>query len=151
LISSGIAEVVAIVGSETGSVFLDVEEALRHRAQLLNLAQMGDGAAAIVLGKYVQGSKAFIDHIYFGNSGLNKESGFFLASGGSSQPYVLEGQTKGFQSEYGLTRQSGLQLFRSGYEVLRSAGYSADNVQLFLPHQANGIMGALLSPELGIA
>jgi len=40
---------VAIVGSETGSVFFDPHRAAKDAGQLVNLVQMGDGAAAIIL------------------------------------------------------------------------------------------------------
>ena len=41
---------VAVVGSETGSVFFDPARAAEDFAQLVNFVQMGDGAGAIILG-----------------------------------------------------------------------------------------------------
>src|SRR5260370_17415083 len=41
---------VAIIGSETGSVYFDPQRAGEDVSQLVNLVMMGDGAAAIVVG-----------------------------------------------------------------------------------------------------
>jgi 3-oxoacyl-[acyl-carrier-protein] synthase III len=41
---------VANVGSETGSVYFDPLTVREDKSQLVNLVQMGDGAAAVVLG-----------------------------------------------------------------------------------------------------
>lgn len=44
------SSLVAIVGSETGSVYFDPVTVHEDNSQLVNLVQMGDGAAAVVLG-----------------------------------------------------------------------------------------------------
>lgn len=152
MLQSGSADRVCIVGSETGSVFFDVQEALRDRSQLVTAAQMGDGAGAVILSRPVDApTTGRIDHIYFGNLGQNKPTAFSLVTGGSSQPYVAETPgPRGFYNAYSLARDSGLELFQKGYEALASVGLDGSNVRRFIPHQANGRMGMVLSPLLGI-
>jgi 3-oxoacyl-[acyl-carrier-protein] synthase-3 len=72
-------------------------------------------------------------------------------TGGSSQPYVSETPgPRGFYNAYSLARDSGLELFQRGFDALASVGLRDDTVRRFLPHQANGRMGMVLSPLLGI-
>lgn len=152
MLQSGAADRICIVGSETGSVFYDVQEALRDRSQLVTAAQMGDGAGAVILSRHADApTVGCIDHIYFGHLGLNKPTAFSLVTGGSSQPYVAETPgPRGFYNAYSLARDSGLELFQRGFDALASVGLNGDTVRRFLPHQANGRMGMVLSPLLSI-
>ena len=49
LCAAGDGRPIAVVGSETGSVFFDPMRAAEDSAQLVNFVQMGDGAGAIIL------------------------------------------------------------------------------------------------------
>jgi 3-oxoacyl-[acyl-carrier-protein] synthase-3 len=66
LVSSG-TQPIAIVGSETGSVFLDPRRVAVDRTQLVNLLQMGDGAGAIVLGPLASPTGARLEMAFYGN------------------------------------------------------------------------------------
>ena len=79
---------VAIVGSETGSVYFDPRRAGDDAGQLVNLVQMGDGAAAIVLGPDDGRPGARLSKSFFGNAGLGEKPGFALADGGSDRAFV---------------------------------------------------------------
>lgn len=151
MLQTGAVDTVAIVGAETGSVFFDMDSALRDRSQLVTAAQMGDGAGAVILARPHDAPLGRIEHIYFGNAGYNKASAFSLVTGGSSQPFGVEaGQPRGFRNAYNLARESGLDLFRRGFDTLRELGVAPEQVKLYLPHQANGRMGTLLAPLLEI-
>jgi 3-oxoacyl-[acyl-carrier-protein] synthase-3 len=151
MLTSGAAHCVCVVGSETGSVLFDVGEAQSDRGQLVNAAQMGDGAGAVVLTRY-GGEGAWLSNVYFGTLGLGKPSAFSLLTGGSGQPaHVTDGQaTRFFVNDYNLARAEGLDLFHAGFAALRSAGLDEPQVTRYLTHQANGRMAEVLSPVLGI-
>ncbi|MGW0711224.1 3-oxoacyl-ACP synthase III family protein [Streptomyces sp. NPDC002643] len=152
MLTSMAADRVCVVGSETGSVLFDVDEAVSDRGQLVNAAQMGDGAGAIVLSRYTGNDAAHLTNVYFGTLGLGKPSGFSLATGGSSRPAHDTGQPgpRNFVNDYTLARAEGLDLFRAGFEALRSVGLDEPRVDRYLTHQANGRMGEVLAPVLGI-
>jgi 3-oxoacyl-[acyl-carrier-protein] synthase-3 len=146
------ADCVCIVGSETGSVLFDVEEVAADRGQLVNAAQMGDGAAAVLLSRYAGDGGGYLANAYFGTLGLGKPSGFSLLTGGSSKPAhdTERSGSMGFVNDYTLAREEGLSLFLAGFEVLKSAGLDEPQVARYLTHQANGRMGEVLAPLLGI-
>lgn len=151
MLGSGAADHVCVVGSETGSVLFDVGEAGSDRGQLVNAAQMGDGAGAVVLSRHT-GEGAHLSNIYFGTIGLGKPSAFSLPTGGSGKPAHardLPGPMN-FVNDYTLARAEGLDLFRAGFEALKSAGLDEPQVARYLSHQANGRMGEVLAPVLGI-
>ena len=152
MLTSGAARHVCIVGSETGSVLFDIEDAAADRDQLVNAAQMGDGAGAVVLSRGAGDGEAAIENVYFGTLGLGKPSGFSLATGGSSRPansVKLSGST-GFHNDYNLAREHGLELFLAGFEALKSVGLDEPRIDRYLTHQANGRMAEVLGPVLGI-
>lgn len=151
LLQSGAARRVAIVGSETGSVFFDVREAARERSHLVSAAQMGDGAGAVLLGPLEGRDGPRIDRIYFGNNGAGKDSAFSLSPGSSSQPFEAQAPIRGFHNNYGLARECGAELFQRGFEVLTGLGVDPAATRYFVPHQANGLMPMILSPLLGLA
>src|SRR4029077_1114597 len=91
LVSAVGARPIAIVGSETGSVYFDPRRAGEDKGQLVNLVQMGDGAAAIVLGADDSGPGARIGDNFFGQVGVGRTPGFTLAAGGSDAPFIENG------------------------------------------------------------
>jgi 3-oxoacyl-[acyl-carrier-protein] synthase III len=157
--------IVAIVGSEVGSVFFDPYSASEDNDQLVNMVQMGDGAGAILL----KGSpnkldnrdnnslenpknleeKAFptLSHIFHGQIGVGRPSGLKLSTGGSgqvsSEKYIPE-----FNHDFESIRENGLALFESGLSAARLLGIEPMKCDLILPHQANGKMDQVLSPLL---
>jgi 3-oxoacyl-[acyl-carrier-protein] synthase-3 len=140
---------VAIIGSETGSVYFDPQRAGEDKGQLVNLVQMGDGAAAIVLG-YDDGTPgARIGNNFFGQIGIGRPPGFTLAAGGSDMPFVRPG-TLEFDHDFAAVRVGGAELFAHGAAVAREQGVGIYTVDRVIPHQANGHMAALLAPSLGI-
>jgi 3-oxoacyl-[acyl-carrier-protein] synthase-3 len=153
MLTSRAADCVCIVGSETGSVLFDIDEALTDRGQLVNVALMGDGAGAVVLSRHDGGAEPYIDNVYFGTRGLARPPGFSLVTGGSSQPAHLADQSlaRSFINDYTLAREHGIELFTAGFEALTSVGLGDREVSRYLSHQSNGRMGEVLAPLLGVA
>ncbi len=149
LVSMPGTKAVAIIGSETGSVYFDPQRAGEDAGQLVNLVQMGDGAAAIVVGPDDSGSGARISRNFFGQVGCGRSPGFTLAAGGSDAPFVEAGVLE-FDHDFAAVRTSGPELFDHGVAVARSLGNAVDTVDHVIPHQANGRMAELLGPYLGI-
>jgi len=140
---------VAIIGSETGSVYFDPQRAGEDVRQLVNLVQMGDGAAAIVVGPDDAGPGARLSNNFFGQLGLGRTPGFTLAAGGSDMPFVAGGALE-FEHDCAAVWTSGPALFDCGATIAGSLGIAVDTVDHLIPHQANGRMAALLGPYLGI-
>jgi 3-oxoacyl-[acyl-carrier-protein] synthase-3 len=148
VIAQGIVSVpgpkyIAIVGSETGSVYFDPARAADDVSQLVNLVQMGDGAAAIVVGPDDSRPGARISNNFFGQIGLGRKSGFALTSGGSDAPFVAGGALE-FEHDFASVRVSGAELFDRGAAVARALGTGVDVVDHVIPHQVNGHMAELV-------
>jgi 3-oxoacyl-[acyl-carrier-protein] synthase III len=139
---------VAIVGSETGSVFFDPLAVIKDAAQWVNLVQMGDGAGAIILGPDDGQAGAYIETIFFGHIGLGHAPGFELKAGGSDQPGGYEIAT--FRHDYKAIEAYGPKLFDAGMVAVQKAGIELDKIDYILPHQANGRMAEWLAPRLGV-
>jgi 3-oxoacyl-[acyl-carrier-protein] synthase III len=138
---------VAIVGSETGSVYFDPLTVQEDKSQLVNLVQMGDGAAAVVLGPPGGVVDRGLTHVFFGQCGQGRPAGFRLVGGGSNAPGPGLPQ---FAHEFAQVRSGGTLLFERGVEVAASMGIDLREVDYVIPHQANGHMAALLGRHLGI-
>ena len=139
---------VAIIGSETGSVYFDPQQAREEHGQLVNLMMMGDGAAAIIVGPDDCAPGAHISGSFFGQIGLDRPPGLSLCAGGSEKPLV-DGETLRFEHDFAAVRASGLALFYHGAAAARALGTGLDTVDYLIPHQANGRMAEFLSPFLG--
>jgi 3-oxoacyl-[acyl-carrier-protein] synthase-3 len=136
---------VAIVGSETGSVFFDPHRAAEDGGQLVNLVQMGDAAAAVVLSRDDGRAGARLSHVYYGQVGRGRAPGLAVAGGGSDLPACHAGFPE-FQHDFVAIRRSGLELLlRCADAAQRAGGGPCDYV---LPHQANGRMNSILAGPL---
>ena len=139
---------VAIVGSETGSVFFDPVRAAEDAGQLVNLVQMGDGAAAIILARDNDRRGARLSHVFSGQMGRGRTPGLTVADGGSDSPCSSVGFPE-FRHDFVTIRHSGLELvLHCAAAAERIASHSSDYI---LPHQANGRMDTILAPPLGVA
>src|SRR5262245_12174095 len=140
---------IGIVGSETGSVYFDPLRAGENSAQLVNLVQMGDGAAAIIVARDDPSSGARLSHTFFGQAGLGRKAGLALSAGGSDTAAVGGGILE-FEHDYAAVRASGPELFDHGAAVARSLGAAVEAVDYIVPHQASGRMPELLGSRLGL-
>ncbi|KPF62668.1 hypothetical protein IP88_14635 [alpha proteobacterium AAP81b] len=140
---------VAIVGSETGSPFLDPRGVLAP-GQLVNLVQMGDAAAAVVLARADWPGavgRPMLSHAWYGAIGRDQAPGLELAAGGSARP---DAGMMRFEHDFGHVRTAGAALFGAHRGVLAEMGLAIDDAALVVPHQANGRIAAPLAELLGL-
>jgi len=140
---------IAIVGSETGSVFFDPLRAAEDHGQLVNMLQMGDGAAACVLGQHTPSRGAQLSNIYFGQIGRERRAGFEFKTGGSNH-IAAATEIPEFDHDFGAVREHGPLLFKHGIAAATSMGIDLQQVDYIIPHQANGRMAQLLAPRIGV-
>lgn len=138
---------VCIVGTEVGSVFFDIDNDFIDTAQLINYVQMGDAAATVILDRDDGSNEQIISHCFSGHIGLNKAPGFQLCGGGSERP-ECEQKLPYFLHRADSVREAGPQLFLKGIEAIVGQGFSLDEFDYILPHQANGHIDRLLSEYL---
>ena len=139
LVASGVAPIV-IVGSETGSVFLDPRHVAVDKAQLVNLVQMGDGAGAIALGPIGDTALGRIELAFYGSAGGNHAPGIALRRGGSGSPHADPTGTPHFTHDHEIVRAHGLDLLRASLRVATESGVDSDSIDWWLAHPANGRM-----------
>lgn len=149
LLSSTCIKAVAIVGSETGSVYFDPRRVEEDPGQLVNLVMMGDGAGAVIVGPDSSQPGPRISGNFFGHIGLGRTPGLSLSVGGSDKPFV-EREALEFDHDFVAVRNGGPELFYRGSEAARELGIRIETVDHVIPHQANGRMAELLGPFLGI-
>jgi 3-oxoacyl-[acyl-carrier-protein] synthase-3 len=137
---------VGIVGSETGSVFLDPDALTGRPDQLVNLVQMGDGAGAIVLGPACSGRDR-LSGAWFGAAGLGRPPGLWMRAGGSDAPSGGNGPLL-FDHDFTAIFRQGAALFTAGIEA--SPELRAADADRIVPHQVSGRIGAQLARCLGL-
>ena len=140
---------VAIVGSETGSIFFNPPRAAEDSGQLLNLIQMGDGAAACVLAARGTSSAARVSRVFHGYSGSGLPAGFSLTTGGSDFA-PSPGAIPEFFHDYSSVAAHGVGLFADGLAAARQLGIDSGVVDYFIPHQANGHMASVLAERIDV-
>lgn len=139
---------VAIVGSETGSMFLDPLRAAEDRGQLVNLLQMGDAAACIILAPD-DGPGDSLDNFAFGCVGLDLPAGLSLCDGGSAH-LTNRRPVPEFMHDVVAIRRSGPNLFLAGAAAARAFGIDLHSIDAVIPHQANGRLDEWISDLLQI-
>jgi 3-oxoacyl-[acyl-carrier-protein] synthase III len=124
------ARPIVIVGSETGSLFFDPARVAGDSGQLVNMIQMGDGAAAIVLGP-PQPGKSTLSAAWFGAIGLG------IAPGIQQRHSALE-----YDHDFAAILASGSSLFDAGAAAAACQGIALREVDTIIPHQVSGRVGA---------
>ncbi len=138
LIAGGLDAPIAIVGSETGSLFFDPDRAGEDRGQCVNLIQMGDAAAAIIVAPVAPGC-SMISGAWFGATGLGRPPGLQMHAGRYE-----------FEHDYARIAESGPALFAAGVAAAASQGIAADSVDTIIPHQVSGSIRAQIAGHLGV-
>jgi 3-oxoacyl-[acyl-carrier-protein] synthase III len=146
---------VAIVGSETGSVYFDPRRLGDDPGQWVNLLQMGDGAAAVVLGADQGESDApTIEAAFFGQLPNPPAAGLALRWGGSDAigDAALDAHTAlHFDHNFDAVARHGPALFEAGRCALASRGFALQNADFVIPHQASGSVADAFAAHHGIA
>lgn len=133
---------IAIVGSETGSVYFDPLRSLAERGQWVNFLQMGDGAGAVILGPARAGAVTL--HSSFVGQLGGRPAGLRQSSGGSDRPWI-DDHVLEFEHDFRGVAQQGPELLDAGRTVLAGRVDSTVPVGKVVPHQANGRMGEWMS------
>jgi 3-oxoacyl-[acyl-carrier-protein] synthase III len=142
---------VAIVGSETGSIFFDPRQVEDDPGQLVNLVQMGDGAGAIVLGGAASGAVDTIEMAFFGTLGPGYAPGFSLGAGGSGVlPNEGAYRRAVFEHHYADIKEQGPCLFEQGLCTARSAGIDPQAVDWIIPQQVNARLPTVIATRFGL-
>ena len=142
LLQSPKARPIAIVGSETGSLGFDPSRAAEDHGQLVNMVQMGDGAAALILGpeRAANGAGTIFD-AYTGQIGTNLHPGFHLK--------ITPTGHMEFEHDFMRVREQGLALFDAGIRAAQATALPPDAADLIIPHQANGVIDKVLAERYG--
>ena len=143
------AKPVAIVGSETGSVFFDPHQLAHDPGQWINLLQMGDGAAAVVLGPDDGSAGPFIDSAFFGQLPDAPPAGLSLAGGGSDCAAPGAGAIT-FAHDFEAVARHGVALFEAGRDTLRACGHTLATATCVVPHQASGALAGWFADYFGM-
>jgi len=141
---------IAIVGSETGSVFFDPRRITQDSGQLVNLIQMGDGAGACVLAPLPSVSAASsISNLFHGNLGPGHAPAFSLRAGGSDRKPLSDTVVE-FEHDYRAASEHGSELFVAALSAARRTGIDPRTIDFFIPHQANGRIARQLAAPLDL-
>lgn len=139
---------VGIVGVETGSVYFDPNSLRERTAQWVNFLQMGDGAAAVVIGPDTgdinNSHSPMIHSAYFGQAQQPPKPGLRLAVGGSDKTYTHAG-TAQFEHDFDSVMQEGLALLQYGRDALAAQGNALHDAAWVVPHQASGALAPWLA------
>ena len=146
---------IAISGMETGSVFFKLAADYLDEEQLLNYMQMGDGAGGVLVAACDTGadssdSGGIISDIYHGHIGVAQAPGFHLSGAGSSDIADSPGAVPRFRHNGATVKAMGADLFTTAIQCIAERGYSLDEFDWIIPHQASGRIGQLLSQHTGI-
>lgn len=145
MLADPVSPPVAIVGSETGSLHCDLSPGSLDREQIVNCAQMGDGAGAIVLGGDAARGDGVIETMWFGSLAADRRPGFWMEPALDGTQRVIP-----FRHDYASVEKNGPALYHAGVDAARSAGYTMDGIDYLVPHQAGGHTARLVAQEFGI-
>jgi 3-oxoacyl-[acyl-carrier-protein] synthase III len=137
LIASGCGPV-AIVGSETGSLFFDPAKLDADADQIVNMVQMGDGAGAVIVGAIENGSSS-IDAAWCGALGNGRAPGI------SRQHH-----TRRFDHDFAAIRAEGHRLFDAGADAAAAQGFPIGAARHVVPHQVSGRIGVLTAAHFAL-
>merc|ERR1712137_921768 len=155
---SGFFKTIAVCGSDVGSIFgnLDKDSPNYERQDFVNAMMIGDGAGALILRGFAEDEEKYgIEILYAGLSsiGVGKKPGMWLPLGGSIYPGTPSNIEKGlsfFKHDYRAVLEHGPILFTSALRAaLKGANLTIPDIDLFVPHQANGKV-AELAPKFGV-
>ena len=149
MIAAGNAPI-AIVGSETGSVMLDLAQVDADPGQVVNLVQMGDGAGAVLLGPVTSANQSRIEMMYYGSQGLGRAPGLTIRATGSGSPALIASAVPHFHHDYAAIAVHGMELLRAGIQAAARAGFTRESIDWWIPHQVNGRIAELCAAAFGL-
>ncbi len=131
-IETGAVKTALVIGSEVMSSIMDMTD--RNTCILF-----GDGAGAVVVQRLADGREGILDHIHH-IDGVGAKF-LYMAAGGSRKPATAE--TVAAREHF--IHQEGREVYKYAVkgmagvtlDILEAGGHGADDVKLFVPHQAN--------------
>lgn len=168
LVATGAARTVLVVGAETHAAFMpwkdwdvlrglregpvdpiDYERATRHRGMAV---LFGDGAAAFVLRDAPAGRGLIASELHSDGRFAHH---IYIPMGFTRHPYV---DAEALDEDLHLPRMAGPELFKTAVtelaavtrSVVAKAGYTLDDVDWFLAHQANDRINGAVRLQLGV-
>lgn len=145
LIAAGVARRVLLIGADTYSAIVDPDD--RSNAIIF-----GDGAGAVVLRAGHAGELGAITHFDLGSDGASEEL-IIVAAGGSRQRAADSTRAERHFAMRGreVYRHAVTHMADSARAVLERADWKAEDVDHFVPHQANLRILHSVADELGLA
>ena len=129
---------VAIVGSETGSLFFDPASLDAEADQIVNMVQMGDGAGAVIVGAFELEQSSI-------------EAAWFGALGGGRAPGISrQHRMQRFDHDFAAIRSEGHRLFDAGRDAAAAQGFPIEAARHVVPHQVSGRIGMLAAAHFGL-
>eukprot|EP01094_Clydonella_sp_ATCC50884_P016651 TRINITY_DN276_c0_g1_i1.p1 TRINITY_DN276_c0_g1~~TRINITY_DN276_c0_g1_i1.p1 ORF type:complete len:457 (+),score=176.33 TRINITY_DN276_c0_g1_i1:25-1371(+) len=146
---TGYYRTVAICGCDVGTIFgnLDKDSPTYCRQDKVNACMIGDGAGAFILRGFDKeaGEKPHgIEILYstMNSIGMGKPFGMYLPLGGSCLPATVKRCEEGlqfFKHDYRGVLEHGPELYlRALQDMLDNTEYELNDINIFIPHQANG-------------
>lgn len=129
---------VAIVGSETGSLFFDPASLDTEADQIVNMVQMGDGAGAVIVGAFEAGRPS-IDAAWFGALGSGRAPGI-----------SRQHRKQRFDHDFAAIRGEGHRLFDAGRDAAAEQGFPIEAARHLIPHQVSGRIGMLAAAHFAL-
>ena len=124
---------IAIVGSETGSVYFNYDANFADNSQLVNYMQMGDGAGGVLLSATEDDSNkavGVISNCFTGQVGVGLQPGLALDAGSQS----IFRQHGCFHHHTTDVMKHGAKLFQQSVRTLAELGHSIDSFDYIVPH-----------------
>ncbi|MGW0333695.1 beta-ketoacyl-ACP synthase III [Streptomyces sp. NPDC003011] len=146
LIAAGVAERVLLIGADTYSTIVDPQD----RA---NAIIFGDGAGAVVLRAGSPGEPGAVGHFDLGSDGAEEEL-IMVAAGGSRQrstsaevhPHERHFSMRGKE----VYRHAVTRMAASARATLTRADFKAEDIDHFVPHQANLRILRSVADDIGL-
>ncbi|WP_406129637.1 beta-ketoacyl-ACP synthase III [Streptomyces sp. NBC_00989] len=146
LIASGVAARVLLIGADTYSTIVDPLD----RA---NAIIFGDGAGAVVLRAGDEDEPGAIGHFDLGSDGTHED--LIMVAAGGSRGRSAEGEPTRAERHFAMRgnevyRHAVTRMAASARATLTSAGWKTDDVDHFVPHQANLRILHSVADDLGL-
>ncbi|MFC3593382.1 3-oxoacyl-ACP synthase III family protein [Novosphingobium piscinae] len=129
---------IAIVGSETGSLFFDPASLDAEADQIVNMVQMGDGAGAVIVGAFEAGHSS-IEAAWFGALGSGRAPGI-----------SRQHRQHRFDHDFAAIRAEGHRLFDAGRDAAAAQGFGIEAACHVVPHQVSGRIGMLAAAHFAL-
>lgn len=149
-IRSGVYKNVLVVGSEIQSSALDISNEGRAMAVIF-----GDGAGAVLLSRSEDESRGILDSILYSDGNFAEE--LILKDPGSSRPLrriedlaVQAAESKPFMNGNQVFRHAVQRFPEVTLEILQKNGFSKEDLNLLIPHQANLRITRYIQEQLGL-